>query len=101
MKRRLIKVPILTWTFLIVCGYNIYQIVYPDEAVCQTEKITDPNQVYVFTRLSQTVNANVMNSNLKMISQVLTLFFRRSYHSWVVNSLKDKKHLCKFLLLCH
>ena len=71
MKRRLIKVPILTWTFLIVCGYNIYQIVYPDEAVCQTEKISDPNQVYVFTRLSQTVNVNVLlNSNLKMISQV-------------------------------
>ena len=76
MKRRLIKVPILTWTFLIVCGYNIYQIVYPDEAVCQTEKVTDPNQVYVFTRLSQTTDAApALNSHLKMISKVFTQAF--------------------------
>ena len=67
MKRRLIKVPVLTWTFLVVCGYNIYQILYPNEPVCEPYKADEESSVIVFTRIAQTANNTIFNSHFKMV----------------------------------
>ena len=84
MKRRLIKIPLLTWIFIVTLFYNIYQIIYPNSIECDTSSLHDvpaESKLYIFTSIPN----HQKSFDLQMIR-------RQFKHRNGINSTKDENY---------